>query len=136
MWLYCRGKSILINRTLNFCTLQEEEAAAQGVQEKNDSSEVGWEDSEFQPFEDVQPIEQPGISDFFSNRSHIFFLYYIQLIYICLNENVFRITGVPSGNNKFEEAKRKREERKLARQRQMEAKRAVKLRTNPAAKKI
>ncbi|XP_032662625.1 N-terminal kinase-like protein [Odontomachus brunneus] len=82
---------------------EPEEEAAQGVQEKNDSSEVGWEDSEFQPFEDVQPIEQ---------------------------------TGVPSGNNKFEEAKRKREERKLARQRQMEAKRAVKLRTNPAAKKI
>lgn len=46
------------------------------------------------------------------------------------------VIGVPSGNNKFEEAKRKREERKLARQRQMEAKRAVKLRTNPAAKKI
>ncbi|XP_014480227.1 PREDICTED: N-terminal kinase-like protein [Dinoponera quadriceps] len=82
---------------------EPEEEAAQGVQEKNDSSEVGWEDSEFQPFEDVQPIEQPG---------------------------------VPSGNNKFEEAKRKREERKLARQRQMEAKRAVKLRTNPAVKKI
>lgn len=44
--------------------------------------------------------------------------------------------GVPSGNNKFEEAKRKREERRLARQRQMEAKRAVKLRASPTAKKI
>ncbi|XP_024942016.1 N-terminal kinase-like protein isoform X2 [Cephus cinctus] len=39
-------------------------------------------------------------------------------------------------NNKFGEARRKREERKLARQRQMEAKRAAKLRTSAPAKKI
>lgn len=45
---------------INVCVLQEEEAA-QGVQDKNDSSEAGWEDSEFQPLEDVQPIEQPSI---------------------------------------------------------------------------
>ncbi|EGI68827.1 PREDICTED: N-terminal kinase-like protein [Acromyrmex echinatior] len=82
---------------------EPEEETTQGVQDKNDSSEVGWEDSEFQSLEDVQPLEQPS---------------------------------VPSGNNKYEEARRKREERKLARQRQMEAKRAVKLRANPAAKKI
>lgn len=44
--------------------------------------------------------------------------------------------GIPSGNNKFEEAKRKRDERKLARQRQMEAKRAIKLRTNTINKKL
>lgn len=48
----------------------------------------------------------------------------------------FGITAIPSGNNKFEEARRKREERRLARQKQMEAKRAVKLRANPTAKKI
>lgn len=41
-------------------TLQEEETI-QGVQEKNDSSEVGWDDSEFQPLEDVQPLDQPSI---------------------------------------------------------------------------
>jgi len=82
---------------------EPEEETTQGVQDKNDSSEVGWEDSEFQSLEDVQPLEQPNVL---------------------------------SGNNKYEEARRKREERKLARQRQMEAKRAVKLRANPAAKKI
>ncbi|XP_011882156.1 PREDICTED: N-terminal kinase-like protein isoform X1 [Vollenhovia emeryi] len=82
---------------------EPEEETTQGVQDKNDTSEVGWEDSEFQSFDDIQPLEQPS---------------------------------VPSGNNKYEEAKRKREERKLARQRQMEAKRAVKLRANPAVKKI
>lgn len=81
---------------------EPEEETIQGVQEKNDSSEVGWDDSEFQPLEDIQPLEQPNVP----------------------------------GNNKFEEARRKREERKLARQRQMEAKRAVKLRANPTAKKI
>ncbi|XP_066598266.1 N-terminal kinase-like protein isoform X2 [Prorops nasuta] len=37
---------------------------------------------------------------------------------------------------KFEEARRKREERKLARQRQMEVKRAVKLLASPPAKKL
>lgn len=49
---------------------------------------------------------------------------------------VLKLTGIPSGNNKFEEAKRKRDERKLARQRQMEAKRAIKLRTNTINKKL
>lgn len=46
------------------------------------------------------------------------------------------ITGVTGTNNKFEEARKKREERKLARQRQMEAKRALKLRTSAPAKKV
>ncbi|XP_043271661.1 N-terminal kinase-like protein [Venturia canescens] len=44
--------------------------------------------------------------------------------------------GVSSSSNKFEEARRKREERKLARQQQMEAKRAAKLRTGVPAKKV
>ncbi|KAG7200109.1 hypothetical protein KM043_000554 [Ampulex compressa] len=82
---------------------EPEEEAAQGVEDKGESPEIGWEDSEFQPLEDIPPMEQPSVS---------------------------------SGNNKFEEAKRKREERKLARQRQMEAKRAVKLKSSTAAKKI
>lgn len=46
------------------------------------------------------------------------------------------LSGVPSSSNKFEEARRKREERKLARQQQMEAKRAAKLRTGVPAKKV
>ncbi|EZA60654.1 hypothetical protein DMN91_007485 [Ooceraea biroi] len=82
---------------------EPEEETIQSVQNKNDSSEVGWEDSEFQPLEDVQPVEQPA---------------------------------VPTGNNKFEEARRKREERKLARQRQMEAKRAIRIRPSTSPKKI
>ncbi|XP_063977933.1 N-terminal kinase-like protein isoform X1 [Diachasmimorpha longicaudata] len=45
-------------------------------------------------------------------------------------------TAGSESSNKFEEAKRKREERKLARQRQMEAKRAAKLRTTAVAKKV
>ncbi|XP_076226304.1 N-terminal kinase-like protein yata isoform X2 [Nomia melanderi] len=87
---------------------EPEEEAAQTVQDKNESSEVVWEDSEFQPLEDFQPLE-PGNTE---------------------------STNTLSGNNKLEEARRKREERKLARQRQMEAKRAVKLRSNVTAKKI
>ncbi|XP_035742235.1 N-terminal kinase-like protein isoform X1 [Vespa mandarinia] len=82
---------------------EPEEEAVQEIEDKNEGIEVGWEDSEFQPLEDIQPIEQ---------------------------------IGIPSGNNKFEEAKRKRDERKLARQRQMEAKRAIKLRTNTINKKL
>ncbi|XP_043254751.1 N-terminal kinase-like protein [Colletes gigas] len=88
---------------------EPEEEAAQSVEDKNESSEVGWEDSEFQPLDDFQPLEQSG--------------------------NI-ETTGMLSGNNKLEEAKRKREERKLARQRQMEAKRVVKLRSSTAAKKL
>lgn len=72
---------------------------------------------------------------FLNNKCY--FENYIQLIkFMSIKTNISGIIGIPSGNNKFEEAKRKREERKLARQRQMEAKRAVKLRTNPATKKI
>ncbi|XP_028050978.1 N-terminal kinase-like protein isoform X2 [Monomorium pharaonis] len=97
------GHSSKANEQWTSLEEEPEEETTQGVQDKNDSSEVGWEDSEFQSFDDVQPLDQPS---------------------------------VPSGNNKYEEARRKREERKLARQRQMEAKRAVKLRVNPAAKKI
>ncbi|KAK9294456.1 hypothetical protein QLX08_010918 [Tetragonisca angustula] len=90
---------------------EPEEEAAQNVEDKNESSDVGWEDSEFQPLEDFQPLEhtQP--------------------------ENV-ESTNTITGNNKLEEARRKREERKLARQRQMEAKRAIKLRNNVAVKKL
>lgn len=111
--------------------LQEEETT-QGVQDKNDSSEVGWEDSEFQSLEDIQPLEQPSISDLIYKHTNEF-----RFIIVIIENNFFlHHVGVPSGNNKYEEAKRKREERKLARQRQMEAKRAVKLRANPAAKKI
>ncbi|OAD56922.1 N-terminal kinase-like protein [Eufriesea mexicana] len=88
---------------------EPEEEATQNVEDKNMCSEVGWEDSEFQPLEDFQPLEQ--------------------------SENV-ESTNTISGNNKLEEARRKREERKLARQRQMEAKRAIKLRNNVVAKKL
>ncbi|KAK0164096.1 hypothetical protein PV328_002760 [Microctonus aethiopoides] len=45
-------------------------------------------------------------------------------------------SGITGTNNKFEEARKKREERKLARQRQMEAKRAAKLRSTAPAKKV
>nr|XP_033328138.1 N-terminal kinase-like protein [Megalopta genalis] len=86
---------------------EPEEEAAQTIEDKNESPEVVWEDSEFQPLEDFQPLEQPGNA-----------------------ENTL------SGNNKLEEARKKREERKLAKQKQMEAKRAVKLRTGITAKKI
>lgn len=82
---------------------EPEEEAAQGIEDKTEVVEGGWEDSEFQPLEEVQSVEQ---------------------------------IGTLSGNNKFEEARRKREERKLARQRQMEAKRAVKLRSNTITKKL
>ncbi|KZC06182.1 PREDICTED: N-terminal kinase-like protein [Dufourea novaeangliae] len=88
---------------------EPEEEAAQSIEDKNESTEVVWEDSEFQPLEDFQPLEQPGNTE---------------------------STGTLNGNNKLEEARRKREERKLARQRQMEAKRAVKLRNTTTAKKI
>ena len=88
---------------------EPEEEAAQSIEDKNESTETGWEDSEFQPLEDFQPLDQPGN-----------------------NESVNTL----SGNIKLEEARRKREERKLARQRQMEAKRAVKLRNNVATKKL
>ncbi|XP_012150322.1 N-terminal kinase-like protein yata isoform X2 [Megachile rotundata] len=88
---------------------EPEEEAAQSIEDKNESVETGWEDSEFQPLEDFQPSEQSGNI-----------------------ESVNTLTG----NNKLEEARRKREERKLARQRQMEAKRAVKLRNNVATKKL
>ncbi|XP_053985975.1 N-terminal kinase-like protein [Hylaeus anthracinus] len=88
---------------------EPEEEAAQSIEDKNESSEVGWEDSEFQPLDDFQPLEQSG--------------------------NI-EPTGALSGNNKLEEVRRKQEERKLARQRQMEAKRAVKLRMNTIAKKL
>lgn len=44
-----------------FLFIQEEEAAAQGIHnDKNQCSETGWEDSEFQPLEDFQPLESPG----------------------------------------------------------------------------
>ncbi|XP_017890695.1 N-terminal kinase-like protein [Ceratina calcarata] len=87
---------------------EPEEEAAQS-EEKNESSETGWEDSEFQPLEDFQPLEQL--------------------------KNVEN-TGTISGSKKSEEARRLREERKLARQREIEAKRAVKLRNNVASKKL
>lgn len=82
---------------------EPEEEVAQGIEDKTEAVEGSWEDSEFQPLEDTQPIEQ---------------------------------TATLSGNNKFEEARRKREERKLARQRQMETKRAAKLRSNAITKKL
>ncbi|XP_012275929.1 N-terminal kinase-like protein isoform X2 [Orussus abietinus] len=85
---------------------EPEEEIADGIQEKTDAPDVGWEDTEFQPLEDFQQ-EQPEAE-----------------------------SGSTSGINKFEEARRKREERKLARQRQLEAKRAAKLRTGAPAKKI
>ncbi|XP_076164330.1 N-terminal kinase-like protein yata isoform X2 [Ptiloglossa arizonensis] len=88
---------------------EPEEEAAQSIEDKTESSEVGWEDSEFQPLDDFQPLEQSGNNE---------------------------TTTALCGNNKLEEARRKREERKLARQREMEAKRAVKLRSNTAAKKL
>lgn len=91
---------------------EPEEEAAQGVEDKNEIADAGWEDSEFQPLEDVPPSEQSE------------------------QANTPEGANTLSGNNKFEEARRKREERKLARQRQMEAKRAVKLRTTAATKKL
>ena len=89
---------------------EPEEEAAQSIGDKNESSETGWEDSEFQPLEDFHPSDHTGNTE---------------------------ITTAHSGSsNKLEEARRKREERKLARQRQMEAKRAVKLQSSVTAKKL
>ncbi|XP_076234122.1 N-terminal kinase-like protein yata [Calliopsis andreniformis] len=90
---------------------EPEEEAAQSTGNKNESSETGWEDSEFQPLEDFQPLEPPGNT-----------------------ENV----SAPSGNNRREEARKKREERisKLERLRQMEVKRALKSQNSALAKKI
>ncbi|KAJ8672982.1 hypothetical protein QAD02_004243 [Eretmocerus hayati] len=79
-----------------------EEEAAEG-QVKNEPLESGWDDSEFQSLDDLQPTD----------------------------------TGSPSSrNDKLEEARKKREERKLARQKELEAKRAAKSLNNPLAKKI
>ncbi|CAG5106864.1 Similar to scyl1: N-terminal kinase-like protein (Xenopus tropicalis) [Cotesia congregata] len=89
----------------HWTSLEEEPEleAAENLADKNEGSESGWDDQEFQVLEDFQTIEQPGV------------------------------TGT---NNKFDEARKKREERKLARQKQMEAKRATKLRTTAPAKKV
>lgn len=86
-----------------------EEEAAQNVEDKNESSDIGWEDSEFQPLEDFQPLEHTQ------------------------TENIESTNTI---STKLKEARRKREEGKLARQKQMEAKRAIKLRNNVAAKKL
>lgn len=60
-------------------------------------------------------------------------IYYLSIV---LNMKINDIAGITGTNNKFEEARKKREERKLARQRQMEAKRAAKLRSTAPAKKV
>ncbi|XP_034941387.1 N-terminal kinase-like protein [Chelonus insularis] len=88
----------------HWASLEEEpeEEATENIGDKNEGSESGWDDQEFQVLEEFQSIERSGVS----------------------------------GSNKFEEARKKREERKLARQKQMEAKRAAKLRTSPPAKKV
>ncbi|XP_057337334.1 N-terminal kinase-like protein [Microplitis mediator] len=89
----------------HWTSLEEEPEleAAENLADKNDLSESGWDDQEFQVLEDFQTIEQPGVA---------------------------------GTNNKFDEARKKREERKLARQKQMEAKRATKLRSTAPAKKV
>lgn len=74
---------IVISNMQNICMLQEEEST-QGVQDKNDSSEVGWEDSEFQSLEDVQPLEQPSISELISKHIYI----YINFVSL-LKKNLF-----------------------------------------------
>ncbi|XP_044011872.1 N-terminal kinase-like protein [Aphidius gifuensis] len=76
-----------------------EEEPEEETTDKNDASESGWDDQDFQVFDNYRP----------TNNSDI---------------------------NKFEDAKKKREEKKLARQIQMEAKRASKLKINIPAKKI
>lgn len=51
---------IFFFKEINFEYYFQEEEAAQSIEDKTESSEVGWEDSEFQPLDDFQPLEQSG----------------------------------------------------------------------------